>query len=96
MSMSPPLPGLLRTKRPELPEAPERADLPLESSNPYHNALQQLDLAARHLELDPGMHEILKYPQRELTVHFPVKMEDCQHPRLHRLPRSAQCGPRTL
>jgi glutamate dehydrogenase (NAD(P)+) len=22
------------------------------------------------------MHEILKYPQRELTVHFPVKMEN--------------------
>jgi len=76
MSMSPPLPGLQRKTRPELPEAPERADLPLESNNPYHTATQQLDLAARHLELDPGMHEILKYPQRELTVHFPVKMDD--------------------
>ena len=76
MSMSPPLPGLQRARRPELPSAPERHDLPLESSNPYHTAVQQLDLAAHHLELDPGMHEILKYPQRELTVHFPVKMED--------------------
>lgn len=76
MSMSPPLPGLMRAKRPELPEAPDRADLPHESNNPYHTALQQLDLAARYLELDKGMHEILKYPQRELTVHFPVKMED--------------------
>ena len=28
------------------------------------------------LELDPGIHEVLKYPQRELTVHFPVKMEN--------------------
>jgi glutamate dehydrogenase (NAD(P)+) len=74
--MSPPLPGLSRLKRPEIPEGPERPDLPRESNNPYHTALQQLDLAARYLELDPGMHEILKYPQRELTVHFPVKMED--------------------
>lgn len=47
-----------------------------DDSNPYTNALQQLDIAARHLELDPNLHEVLKYPQRELTVHFPVKMED--------------------
>jgi glutamate dehydrogenase (NAD(P)+) len=50
--------------------------LPAESSNPYKNALQQLETAARYLELDPGLHEVLKYPQRELTVHFPVKMSD--------------------
>ena len=47
-----------------------------EGSNPYHNALQQLDIAARHLELDAGLHEILKYPQRELTVNFPVRLEN--------------------
>ena len=76
MSMSPPLPGMQRLKRPQLPHAPARPDLPDESNNPYHTALQQLDLAARHLELDPGMHEILRYPQRELTVHFPVKMDN--------------------
>ena len=76
MSMSPPLPGPQRARRPELPEAPERPDLPHESNNPYHTAIQQLDLAAHHLELDPGLHEILKYPQRELTVHFPVKMDN--------------------
>lgn len=49
---------------------------PLESTNPYENALHQLDIAARYLELDPGLHEILKHPERELTVHFPVKMDD--------------------
>lgn len=47
-----------------------------ESDNPYENALQQLEVAVNYLKLDPGAHEILKYPQRELTVHFPVKMED--------------------
>ncbi len=47
-----------------------------ESTNPYENALHQLEIAARHLELDPGMHEILKYPQREITVHFPVKLDN--------------------
>ena len=45
-------------------------------ASPYQNALTQLDLAAHHLELDPGIHEVLKYPQRELTVHFPVKRDD--------------------
>lgn len=76
MSMSPALPGAGRTRRPELPETPLREGMPRESNNPYYNALQQLDLAAHYLELDPGLHEVLKYPQRELTVHFPVKMED--------------------
>ncbi len=50
--------------------------LPPEGNNPYHNALKQLDIAARHLELDRGLHEILKYPQRELTVNFPVRLEN--------------------
>ncbi|HZO89635.1 MAG TPA: Glu/Leu/Phe/Val dehydrogenase [Chthonomonadaceae bacterium] len=76
MSISPPLPGTGRRRRPELPKVPLPEGGPHESSNPYLNALEQLDIAARHLELDPGLHEVLKYPQRELTVHFPVKMED--------------------
>ncbi|HLV80080.1 MAG TPA: Glu/Leu/Phe/Val dehydrogenase, partial [Chthonomonadaceae bacterium] len=53
---------------------PERA--PQESHNPYHNALEQLEIAALHLGLDPNLHEVLKHPERELTVHFPVKMSD--------------------
>lgn len=39
-------------------------------------ALKQLEVAASHLGLDPGLHEILKKPKRELTVNFPVKMDD--------------------
>ena len=49
---------------------------PRESSNPYDNALQQLETVAAHLGLDPGLHEVLKHPQRELTVNFPVKMDN--------------------
>ena len=62
--------------RPVSPSASLLASLDHESSNPYQNALQQLDIAARYLELDPGLHEILKHPQRELTVNFPVKMDN--------------------
>jgi glutamate dehydrogenase (NAD(P)+) len=57
-------------------ERPNRRVAVRESTNPYENALHQLEIAARHLGLDPGMHEILKYPQREITVHFPVKLDN--------------------
>ena len=57
-------------------ERPRRNAAARESTNPYENALQQLEIVAEHLELDPGLHEVLKYAQRELTVHFPVKMDN--------------------
>ncbi len=46
-----------------------------EEMNPYKVALQQLAGVAELLNLDPGIHEILQKPKRELTVHFPVKLE---------------------
>ena len=39
-------------------------------------AQQQFDLAAEKLGLDPGLRQVLREPRRELTVHFPVKMDD--------------------
>jgi len=57
-------------------ERPRRDGAARESTNPYQNALQQLEIVAEHLNLDPGLHEVLKYPQRELTVHFPVKLDN--------------------
>ncbi len=44
--------------------------------NPWAVAQQQFDLAAEKLNLDPGVRGILRQPRRELTVHFPVKMDD--------------------
>ena len=44
--------------------------------NPWHVAQQQFDLAAERLNLDPGLRKVLREPRRELTVHFPVKMDD--------------------
>jgi glutamate dehydrogenase (NAD(P)+) len=44
--------------------------------NPWHVAQQQLDLAAVHLNLSPDLRKVLREPKRELTVHFPVKMDD--------------------
>lgn len=39
-------------------------------------AIRLFNIAAEHLNLDPGIREKLKWPKRELTVHFPVKMDD--------------------
>ncbi|MBS7608900.1 MAG: Glu/Leu/Phe/Val dehydrogenase [Candidatus Bathyarchaeia archaeon] len=39
-------------------------------------ALEQLRIAAEKLELDPGLHEMLKYPKRTLMVSVSIKMDD--------------------
>jgi glutamate dehydrogenase (NAD(P)+) len=44
--------------------------------NPWHVAQQQFDIAADKLKLEPGLRRVLREPRRELTVHFPVKMDD--------------------
>jgi len=40
-------------------------------------ALEQLEMAAEKLELDPGIHELLKKPKRTLIVSVTIKMDDC-------------------
>jgi glutamate dehydrogenase (NAD(P)+) len=44
--------------------------------NAWDVAQQQFDLAAEQLHLSPGLRKVLREPKRELTVHFPVKMDD--------------------
>lgn len=44
--------------------------------NPFQVAQAQLDEAAAVLELDPGIHELLRWPLRELHVTLPVRMDD--------------------
>ena len=44
--------------------------------DPWEVAIRQFDTAADKLHLDPNMRAILRECQRELTVHFPVRMED--------------------
>jgi glutamate dehydrogenase (NAD(P)+) len=46
------------------------------SPNLWKIAQQRLDEAAERLGLDPGMHKVLRLPKRELTVSFPVTMDD--------------------
>jgi glutamate dehydrogenase (NAD(P)+) len=47
-----------------------------ERDNPFRIAQQQFDKAAELLELSQSISEVLRVPQRELTVNFPVKMDN--------------------
>ena len=42
----------------------------------FYTALQQFEQAASIIDLDRGMREFLRHPRRELTVSFPVMMDD--------------------
>lgn len=44
--------------------------------NPFRSAQQQFDKAAEMLDLPQGIREVLRVSARELTVNFPVKMDD--------------------
>ncbi len=44
--------------------------------DPWEMALQQFHRAADHLPLKRGIREYLAFPHRELTVSFPVRMDD--------------------
>ena len=44
--------------------------------NPFDMARRQVDIAGKYLDVDKGVLEVLKNTKRELTVHFPVKMDD--------------------
>jgi glutamate dehydrogenase (NAD(P)+) len=47
-----------------------------ERDNPFHIAQHQFDTAAELLDLPQDIREVLRVPQRELTVRFPVRLDD--------------------
>jgi glutamate dehydrogenase (NAD(P)+) len=56
--------------------APMTTEQAAHAINAWQVAQQQFDLAADRLNLDPGLRKVLREPRRELTVHFPVQMDD--------------------
>jgi len=44
--------------------------------NPFEMAQSQFDVAAQYLDIDDGIKAKLRLPKRELTVNFPVRMDD--------------------
>lgn len=49
---------------------------PLRRATAYEVAQQQLDEVADFIDLDDDLAAYLRVPQRDLTVHFPVRMDD--------------------
>ena len=49
--------------------------MPNNRENPLASAQRQFDIAADILNLDDGVRQVLRAPQRELIVSFPVKMD---------------------
>jgi glutamate dehydrogenase (NAD(P)+) len=44
--------------------------------NPFHAMELRFDVAADHLKLDAGLREILRVPDREMTVSIPILMDN--------------------
>ncbi len=44
--------------------------------NAFETAKQQVDIVADLIHLDGGIRDVLKHPKRELTVNFPVRLDD--------------------
>ena len=65
------------------------------NSNPYQSLLNQMDEAAKIAGLEPDDYIFLRYPEREITVNFPVKMDDGQLRMFtgHRVQHSSIRGP---
>jgi glutamate dehydrogenase (NAD(P)+) len=51
-------------------------DVPNGRPNPYEMAVTQFEEAADRLSLDEDLRSILRMSKRELTVHFPVRMDN--------------------
>jgi glutamate dehydrogenase (NAD(P)+) len=54
----------------------EATTMASERDNPFHIAQRQFDQAAELLDLPQDIREVLRVPQRELSVNFPVKMDN--------------------
>ena len=49
---------------------------PTTAPNPFVAARAQFERAADHIRLDPGLREVLGWPEREICLSFPVRLDD--------------------
>ncbi len=63
--------------------------------NPYHMAVEQFEAAAEILHLSEDMREVLRVPKRELTVNFPVRLDNGRIKTFtgYRVQHNVNCGP---
>ena len=55
----------------------------------YRTAIAQFDQAVPHADVDPGVAERLRHPERSIIVACPVGLDDGTRVDLPRLPRAA-------
>jgi len=67
----------------------------ISEKNAYEVALENFDLAANALDLDNNVRAMIKYPERELAVSVPVRMDSGKIVRFqgYRVQHSTQRGP---
>jgi glutamate dehydrogenase (NAD(P)+) len=53
-----------------------QSKIQFESSGLFRTAVEQLDTVAKRINLDPAIHERLRYPRRSLVVSVPTLMDD--------------------
>ncbi len=63
--------------------------------NAYSLALENFEIAANAMDLDNDIREMIKFPERVLTVSVPVRMEGGHIQALRSLSRAAQHGARS-
>ena len=42
----------------------------------YESVLEEIDATAERIKLNPGVHKLIKHPERELTVGIPIEKDD--------------------
>ncbi|MFO7919044.1 MAG: Glu/Leu/Phe/Val dehydrogenase [Anaerolineae bacterium] len=67
----------------------------MSKTSAYQVALEQFDKAIEYIDINPDVTQILRQPNRELTVHFPIKMDDGSTKVFtgHRVQYNDACGP---
>ncbi|HED66070.1 MAG TPA: Glu/Leu/Phe/Val dehydrogenase [Planctomycetes bacterium] len=56
--------------------AVDAADAKMDEFNPFQAMAKRFEVASDHLGLEPGVRDVLRTPDRELTVAIPVEMDD--------------------
>ncbi len=47
----------------------------LNEANPFESMMSRFDRAAQLLDLDPGIYQVLRHPEKQITVSVPVMMD---------------------
>src|SRR5207247_10680747 len=53
-------------------------DMFLAEENPFEATMERFDHAAQLLNLDPGLYKVLRNPEKQIIVSFPVLRDSCE------------------